>query len=330
MLYRFLFVLLLFSGSAVAQQQELLPENHCVTDEERELYNLINGYRNSQQLDSIAFSSSLSYVARVHSMDLKRNRPDFGGCNLHSWSDKGKWKPCCYAKDEKRVSCMTLKPRELTLYKSVAYEVVYSATEGESPQEVFEFWKGIPLMNDYLLNKGKWEKPWNALGVGIYGEYISVWFGEAKDPAGSVVFCSSKISEPSVTSNSTQKGDTLSDQTKVVVIQSTVIDTLVSVNPAKVEENQHNIESNYAIQTESEQREFYIVVGNTGTENQAIEEVNKLRSRGYKNAGYLVTTSFYRIIIDKFKEESRAYSSLAEVRKKFPDAWLLKPPSKNN
>ncbi len=165
------------------------PEHHCATQEEQKLYNLITDYRLDNKLPAIEFSKSLSYVARIHAMDLAHNRPDFGGCNPHSWSDKGIWKPCCYSKDENRIACMNNKPKELTTYKFKAWEVVYSGGEDANAQDAFDLWKDINLMNDYLLNTGKWTKPWQAIGVGIYGDYACVWFGEGVDASGKVPYC---------------------------------------------------------------------------------------------------------------------------------------------
>lgn len=189
-----LIIFLFFVTNLIAQNLQF-PEqdNFCVTDQERKLFNLIAGYRSEHDLPSIEFSSSLSYVARIHAMDLAINRPDFGGCNLHSWSAKGKWKPCCYAKDENRIACMTQKPKELTGYRFKAYEVVYTSTDSITPDDAFEFWKEIPLMNDYLLNTGKWSKHWISVGVGIYGQYACVWFGEGADHTGAVVNCNDTV-----------------------------------------------------------------------------------------------------------------------------------------
>ncbi|HLO92634.1 MAG TPA: SPOR domain-containing protein [Lentimicrobium sp.] len=192
------FVFVLYNACLTAQTIQFPTfDKYCVSDEERKLYNLIAGYRSDRQLPPIEFSSSLSYVARVHAMDLSLNRPDFGGCNLHSWSDKGRWKACCYAKDENRIACMTQKPKELTGYKYKAYEVVYSSSEIATADDSFSFWKEITLMNDYLLNTGKWTKHWQAVGVGIYAEYACVWFGEGPDASGQVYNCSDTIHQDS-------------------------------------------------------------------------------------------------------------------------------------
>lgn len=57
-------------------------------------------------------------------------------------------------------------------------------------EDAFDLWKDIELMRDYLLNTGKWVKPWASVGVGIFGDYACIWFGEGADIAGSVRNCS--------------------------------------------------------------------------------------------------------------------------------------------
>lgn len=261
------------------------PENHCTTAEERELYNFIAEYRKNNGLPAVEFSKSLSFVAKTHAKDLSVNRPDFGGCNPHSWSDKGKWKSCCYATDKDRISCMTLKPKELTGYKSKAYEVVYSGGEEARAEDAFELWTDIALMNDYLLNRGKWTKPWLAIGIGIYGEYACLWFGEGTDIAGTLSDCSS------------------------IPVQKDSAMNLQEAWP----------------NTNGNPNDYYIIISSTSTLESAIQEVKKIKENGFAEAIYLKNESFYRIAVNKFKDEVSAYKELELVKKQFPDAWLLKP-----
>lgn len=286
MIYRITLCFLLLSSQVFGQGFDPgIPEKHCVSSEELKLYNMISAYRSSKNLPAIEFSKSLSYVAKVHAMDLSFNRPDFGGCNPHSWSDKGKWKSCCYARNENRISCMTLKPKELTGYKSKAFEVVYSGGEEAKAEDAFELWTDIPMMNDYLLNTGKWIKPWLAIGIGIYGEYACLWFGEGNDMAGTLHDCSTILAQ----------NDSVEKQHDVL-------------------SNTHGI-SNY----------YYIITSSTSTLESAIQEVNKIKEKGFPGAVYLKNESFYRIAVNKFTDEIIAYKELEVVKKQFPDAWLLKP-----
>jgi hypothetical protein len=196
LLYRAFFILtttaFLFTALPLKSQDTIWGNAgiHCVSDDEQRLYELISEYRRVNNLPGLTLSKSLCYVARVHMMDLSMNRPDFGGCNPHSWSSRGPWKPCCYARDEKRIACMTNKPRELTPYKSPAWEIVYEAGEPAGAEDAFDLWTNISITKEYFLNTGKWTRPWKTIGIGIYGDYACVWFGESDDPEGTARPCS--------------------------------------------------------------------------------------------------------------------------------------------
>lgn len=188
-------------------------KEQCAENEEIKLYELLTEYRRIYNLPPIPLSKSLSYIARIHAMDLAFNRPDFGGCNPHSWSAKGNWKPCCYSRDEKRLECMNNKPKELTLYKAKAFEIVYEGGEPAKAIDAFELWKNISITKDYLLNTGKWAKPWKAIGIGFYGDYASVWFGEGDDPEKAYFTCGdepvliNKPAESTVATETTKTGE---------------------------------------------------------------------------------------------------------------------------
>jgi hypothetical protein len=89
----------------------------CLSGEEKKLYDLIMAYRKSKKLPSIPLSQKLTVVAQIHAKDLAENY-EFSPknkCNPHSWSEQGKWSPCCYSNHE-QASCMWVKPKEITGY----------------------------------------------------------------------------------------------------------------------------------------------------------------------------------------------------------------------
>ncbi|MHC1774538.1 MAG: SPOR domain-containing protein [Lentimicrobium sp.] len=266
-------------------------KTHCATGEEVELYNLINEYRRINQLPPIPFSRSLSYVARVHAMDLSINRPDFGGCNPHSWSAKGKWKPCCYSRDPNRQQSMNEKPKEIAGYKFKGWEMVYSGGEEARAVDAFDLWKGLGLTNDYLLNTGKWIKPWKALGIGFYGEYACVWFGEGDDVEKDYGLC---VTDTTDTQQISEKETDNSNLDKVAI-------------PA-----------NHA-------EKYYIITGSLNVLEKANREVARLRSLGYTKAKLIPSGNNFRISIDEFPSESEAQKSLPDIQKLFGGAWVLKP-----
>lgn len=185
-------ILILISIRIFGQQEKqvsLLPE-HCLTTTELELYKLINAYRSQKKLPEVKLSASLCYVARTHAQDQTENFKNGKRCNMHSWSDKGKWSSCCYTPDHKKSKCMWDKPRELTDYQGDGYEIsFYSTYRYSSPaahaKDILDGWKKSPGHNDVIINKGIWKNAeWQAIGIGMNGEYANVWFGKEDDPAG--------------------------------------------------------------------------------------------------------------------------------------------------
>lgn len=154
-----------------------------ITSDEDKLYNLIMEYRKSKGLPNIPRSASLSKVAQLHVEDLMTNHPDKGNCNLHSWSNKGKWTPCCYTKDHKAATCMWSKPVELTSYPGNGYEISAWASYTHTPESSLDSWKSSSGHNAVIMNTGIWKSmDWKAIGVGMRGNYAVVWFGTDEDP----------------------------------------------------------------------------------------------------------------------------------------------------
>lgn len=156
----------------------------CLSGEERKLYELIMAYRKSKNLKSIPLSAKLTLVAQTHARDLVENynfNPN-GKCNPHSWSKKGRWTACCYTNDHKQAQCMWDKPKEIAGYDKPGYEIAYYSSKGATAQEGIDGWKVSPSHNPLLINSEMWSKvEWNAIGIGLYGEYGIVWFGESLD-----------------------------------------------------------------------------------------------------------------------------------------------------
>jgi len=156
-----------------------------LTKEEQKLYELIMEYRKANNLPSIPLSKSLTFVAQTHVKDLHDNSPRKGRtCNMHSWSDKGKWTPCCYTNDHKKAACMWFKPRQLTSYEGFGYEIAHGYRSKElkaNAKQAMKGWKKSKLHSNVIINKGKWKKPWKAIGIGIYKNHAVVWFGKIVD-----------------------------------------------------------------------------------------------------------------------------------------------------
>ena len=170
-----------FGFSTIKQTSK---EGICLSAEEEKLYRVMMSYRKSKGLKQIPISAKLTQVAQSHAHDLMDNytfEVD-NKCNPHSWSSKGKWTSCCYTSDHKQAKCMWDKPREIADYAGNGYEIAYYSSGGANAEEALAGWKLSPGHNPLIINEGMWSKVgWKGIGIGIYGEYGVVWFGEVED-----------------------------------------------------------------------------------------------------------------------------------------------------
>ena len=155
-----------------------------MSTEEQKLYQLLNEYRLENNLPAIPASPSLTLVAQTHAKDLDTYPPALElGCNLHSWSSNGAWSSCCYTEDHAQAQCMWDKPKELTSYTADGYEMAHGGSGVVmDAQSALDAWKASNSHNEVMLNQGSFSVlSWGAVGIGIYGGYASVWFGQAAE-----------------------------------------------------------------------------------------------------------------------------------------------------
>lgn len=160
------------------------------SEEELKLFKLINDYRSENDLSEVPLSTSLTFVAQQHCIDLHENKPDLPAtCNAHSWSENGAWSACCYTPDHKEANCMWNKPAELTNYEGYGFEIAVGSSEPiydgyfMTADYSFEAWKNSFHHNNAILNLDVWANTeYKAMGVGIYKGFASVWFGRETDP----------------------------------------------------------------------------------------------------------------------------------------------------
>lgn len=152
----------------------------CLNKQELAFYNQLNRVRQQKGLYKIPLSSDLTLVAQAHAKDLNQNRPDKGACNMHSWSNDGRWSACCYTSDHAKAACMWNKPRELTGYQGNGFEIAYKGSNhGKALIDFLNSKKGHGAV---ILNRGQWKSmKWKGVGVGVSGQYLLVWFGDAAD-----------------------------------------------------------------------------------------------------------------------------------------------------
>lgn len=192
-----LLLILFFASYCHAQEQQTatsVQENVCLSVEELKLFEQLNAYRKSNGLTTVPLSRALCAVAQLHVKDLAEHYRVNSKCNLHSWSENGKWSACCYTPDHKEAQCMWDKPRELTDYVGDGYEIAFYTNQLEKLNAMTESaltqWKNSPAHLQVLINTNDFkEAQWHAMGVGIYKGFACVWFGMTADESPQPELC---------------------------------------------------------------------------------------------------------------------------------------------
>jgi len=167
------------------REQDILTAPSCdgdeLSEEEDQLYQMITRYRAESGLPAIPLSPALTQLANRHVLDLERNLEQGIDEITHGWSD------CSYSiEQEDTWPCMWEAPQRLnTGYPGQGYENLFGAPGDyqASASAAFESWSSSEGHKAVLLNQGAWNsREWNAIGIGIYGGYAVLWFGEEVDP----------------------------------------------------------------------------------------------------------------------------------------------------
>ena len=290
--FSILFFLGLFCGSAFAQK---LPDNLCVSNDEIELFKLINEMRKENGLPAVKLSASLTYVAQTHVRDLDLTYIRNSNCNMHSWSEKGHWTPFCYPKDQSKKKSVWDKPKELTNYPGQAYEVVFWENGPAIPKNIIESWKSTSQSELLINGKGKWDKMnWKVVGIGIYNGYCSAWFGESEDNL-PIRICNS--------------------------------DSLISSSNTTTGTHQTASKSNTSSKDEvsaAVKGRFYIIYGSFNTLVQAKAGLSDLLKQGLTTATIIQNDGKFRISLNDFGSFDEAKAARKTLTQKYPDAWILR------
>lgn len=287
-IYPFLVVIsfgLLFGvPSALAQSKPSIPDNFCITQQEYQLYSLINSYRIRLALDPIPLSKSLCYVAKTHAFDLANYDNPNDKCNMRSWSDKGHWKAFCFPKDQNRKNDVKEKAKEISNYPGKAWEITYWEDDIQDMSSVLNFWNEIPYSADMISNTGKWSSvEWKSIGVGIQDGYILLWLGKMDDVEAQTVIC--------------ETGERINNS---AVIMATATDA-----------------------SSSTEKYYYIIIGSYNITTDAKSAVTSYKEMGYQNAEVLENGGRLRLSIDRFNSQEDADKALPSYREKFQGAWVF-------
>ncbi len=192
----YMLAVVMLLGVIPLDAQNKIPANYCISAEEMRLFQMLNTLRSEYGKPALKLSTSLSFVARTHVIDLQEHHPDTSICNLSSWSDQGNWKACCYNPYVPDQDCMWDKPKELTSYPYRGYELVTFFEDKLVSDSVVNIWAGTKKVLDMILTRGDYkQKKWICMGVGMNGHYASVWFGQRADKTASPVVCDT-VTEP--------------------------------------------------------------------------------------------------------------------------------------
>jgi hypothetical protein len=258
----------------------------CMSTDEMRLANLINNLRKQNRLPEIPLSVSLTFVAKTHVADLQTNKPDTSICNTASWSDKGRWSPCCFNSYVLKYECMWDKPKELTSYTYRGYELSYFEEGIVNVDSVFKLWNSTPAARDMLLTREDHaDKKWLAMGLGLSENYVSVWFGQRADPAG----------RPNKCDNDKQ-------ETFAATFKSERKDITEKSNNAK----------------------YYIIYGSFNSKADANEAVRRYKNSGLKNVLILEKEGRFRIAIDVYDNLKDAMNAKDRLSSSYPEAWIFK------
>lgn len=285
--FTFLFLILIISFSGIHISlfaQKELPADFCITVEESKLYNLVNEYRKAMKLPAIPLSKSLCYVAKTHLRDLVTNKPDTSTCNMHSWSNKGDWKPCCFQKDKNDKVCMQSKPSEITNYPGLAFEIIYWESKEATAEFAFKQWRETTASQSVIINAEKWEGfSWNAVGIGIYEGYAAIWFGEELDVEKETKVCGKNI----------------------------VFTNTPPTNPSEPK-----------LVTTATNR-FYLIFGSFNSIADAKNQAKKNSEEGFKKTKIISKDNKFRISLSDYASKELADQGKSELPAKYKDAWIM-------
>jgi len=258
----------------------------CLDSLSYQLYLIINQYRNDHHLPAISLSRSLCYVAQVHAKDLTHNKPAGRVCNLHSWSDRGRWTPCCFSDDAPAYGCMYNKPKELTRYKYKGYEIVYWENDLILPSSALAQWKIQNHFNEMILNTGKWSsKTWRAMGTCIYEGYAIIWLGEETDLAGEPESCNKTV---------LARADTLAK--KDLPFEETSVVTGMR---------------------------YYLITASLSTREKANLVLKEYQEKGFNKTRIIMFDNKIRISINDFKTYTEAKQVKDDLGPGYQHVWIL-------
>ena len=329
---------IIMSAPAVFSQSKapkVTPKKYAIEKNELSLVDAINKYRSQKGQGELQLSPSLSFVAHTHLNDIRLYSKDEHGCNLNSWSDNGKWIPCCFDGKQKSLDLMTSKPSEIIGFRGKGYEIVIAAKKGISTKDLTKLWLTTKATQDFILNKGQWSnRNWQCMGVSIYNGFASIWASDMPDRTSDVAFEKemARISNTDLAVNSTPK----------ITVQETVQSVTKATPPAKKPIVTRGIEINAPVEKTSEQlpqtktakrsetiieveqpvkeskgTSYFLVHSSYTSIQEAANTIESLKKEGFKNLVMIDARGKYRVALGIYTTEAAAKVALQKNYPRF-------------
>ena len=314
---------------------KVTPKKYAIEKKELSLVDAINKYRSQKGQEELQLSPSLSFVAHTHLNDIRLNSKEEHGCNLNSWSDKGKWIPCCFDGKQKSLDLMTSKPSEIIGFRGKGYEIVIAAKKGISTKDLTKLWLSTKATQDFILNKGQWSnRNWQCMGVSIYDGFASIWASDMPDRTSDMAFEKemARISNTDLAVHSTPK----------VTVQEVVQPATKATLPAKKPFVTRGIEINTPDEKTSEQptqaktatrsetiieveqpvkeskgTSYFLVHSSYTSIQEAVNTIASLKKEGFKNLVMIDARGKYRVALGIYTTEAAAKVALQKNYPRF-------------
>lgn len=280
------------------------------------LYTLIDNYRKGSQLHKIPLSAALSYVAKLHAMDLAHNRDSKETCSIHSWSGKAdEWEACCFEKeDADKLDCMYKKPRELANYSGNGYEII--TVGANTPEQAMTDWQeNDSEYGKAILNLDDWKAfDWRRIGIAIYQNYTVVWFSEGEDPRPEPALCTEGSFIPEVSFlNETEESEE-PPFTEEDIPEPERINEPIEVSVSG-EGDLISLKPGYT----------YLIYGSYSNLENARTGRDQLKANGFQDVHIIEADAngMYRITIGEYNEEQTARDTKAGLQAGYENVWLL-------
>lgn len=175
-----------------------VPDNAgvCLSPEEAELVRITNEYRVANGKPALPVSKWLATTAQYHGWDMVTNNAIGGSCGIHSWSNNPPlfgpfWEGVCYTFNSPGTQ-MWNKPRQISnnVYTGNGFEVAAVSGGQMDAITALSSWQFSASHREVILQQGVWAGvSFQGLGVGIVGNYGTMWFGDGANAGGTMAAC---------------------------------------------------------------------------------------------------------------------------------------------